>query len=87
MYSRKKSANRNRGGIFLKKKKTEEPNVELSVQSVAGEPETSYEMLRKYGTYEIQPTADTKHDFPTVAQGLSENAEKPTKASKHKKSK
>ena len=49
----------------MKKKKTEEPNVELSVQSVTGEPETSYEMLRKYGTYEIQPTADTKHDFPT----------------------
>lgn len=87
MYSRKKSANRNRGGIFLKKKKTEEPNIELSVQSVAGEPETSYEMLRKYGTYEIQPTADTKHDFPTVAQGLSKNAEKPTKAQKHKTSK
>lgn len=71
----------------MKKKKTEEPNLEISVQSVTGEPETSYEMLRKYGTYEIQPTADTKHDFPTVAQGLSKNAEKPTKAKKHKKTK
>lgn len=71
----------------MKKKKTEEPNVEFSVQSVAGEPETSYEMLRKYGTYEIQPTVDTKHDFPTIAQGLSKNAEKPTKAKKNKNSK
>lgn len=71
----------------MKKKKTEEPNLEISVQSVTGEPETSYEMLRKYGTYEIQPTADTKHDFPTIAQGIAENAQKPTKASKHKKSK
>ena len=71
----------------MKKKKTEEPNLEISVQSVTGEPETSYEMLRKYGTYEIQPTADTKHDFPTVAQKKKKNAEKPTKASKHKKSK
>lgn len=71
----------------MKKKKTEEQNVELSVQSVAGEPETSYEMLRKYGTYEIQPTADTKHDFPTIAQGIAENAQKPTKAKKNKNSK
>lgn len=71
----------------MKKKKTEEPNLEISVQSVAGEPETSYEMLRKYGTYEIQPTADTKHDFPTIAQGIAENAQKPTKAKKNKNSK
>ena len=29
------------------------------------------EMLNKYGTYEIQPTADTDNKFPTIAQGFS----------------
>ena len=33
-------------------------------------PETPHEMVNKYGTYEIQPTAETANDFPTIAQGL-----------------
>ena len=35
-----------------------------------GQPETVYDMLNKYGTYEIQPTNDSGHDFPKIAQGL-----------------
>ena len=27
-------------------------------------PETAHEMVNKYGTYEIQPTNDTKNPFP-----------------------
>lgn len=33
-------------------------------------PENSFETVNKYGTYEIQPTADTPNLFPAVAQGL-----------------
>ena len=33
-------------------------------------PETPYEMVNKYGTYDIQPTAETANSFPTIAQGL-----------------
>ncbi len=34
-------------------------------------PENVSELLNKYGTYEIQPTADTDNTYPTIAQGLS----------------
>ena len=33
-------------------------------------PETVFEQVNKYGTYEIQPTADSDNDFPKIAQGL-----------------
>ena len=26
-------------------------------------------LARKFGTYNIQPTADTENDFPAIAQG------------------
>ena len=32
--------------------------------------EDSFDMVTKYGTYEIQPTADTDNAFPKIAQGL-----------------
>lgn len=28
------------------------------------------DMVNKYGTYNIQPTADTKNLFPQISQGL-----------------
>ena len=34
-----------------------------------GQPETAEELINKYGTYEIQPTADTDNPFPAIAQG------------------
>ena len=37
---------------------------------IKGQPETSFELLNKYGTYEIQPTCDSDNDFPKIAQGL-----------------
>lgn len=30
---------------------------------------TSFDIIRKFGTYNIQPTADTENDFPAIAQG------------------
>ncbi len=42
----------------------------LNLQSLNGQPETAEELINKYGTYEIQPTADSGNVFPTIAQGL-----------------
>lgn len=43
-----------------------------------GNPETTYELINKYGTYEIQPTGDTPNPFPKISQGLpkAENRDK-----------
>lgn len=41
-------------------------------------PETPYEMVNKYGTYQIQPTAETANSFPTIAQGLPTHRKKPS---------
>ena len=35
-----------------------------------GNAETAFELVNKYGTYEIQPTADPENPFPIIAQGL-----------------
>ncbi len=43
---------------------------ETAATSVAGQPQTATELINKYGTYEIQPTADSDNDFPKIAQGL-----------------
>lgn len=54
----------------MKKNKTKhEYNPEMSVTAIMGEPETAFDMVNKYGTYEIQPTADTDNEFPAIAQG------------------
>lgn len=40
-----------------------------SASAYTGCPETIQELLGSYGTYEIQPTADTQNTFPAIAQG------------------
>ncbi len=54
-----------------KKKDLETP----FMMPIGGSPETAEEMINKYGTYEIQPTADSDHVFPAIAQGLPHAAE------------
>ncbi len=39
-------------------------------ENVSGNPETAEQLINKYGTYNIQPTADTENDYPQIAQGL-----------------
>lgn len=34
---------------------------------------TAFDMVNRYGTYNIQPTADTENMYPTVAQGFNSN--------------
>ncbi len=56
-------------------KKDKKSTKELSSTSIVGEPETAFEMINKYGTYEIQPTADTDNEFPCIAQGSPKQTE------------
>ena len=35
-----------------------------------GDPDNSFDLINKYGTYNIQPTADGDHTFPMIAPGL-----------------
>lgn len=51
------------------KKSKKEPS-ESSAQAVLGQPETAEELIAKYGTYNIQPTAESENEFPKIAQGL-----------------
>ncbi len=60
--------------------------LEERVTYIPDNPETPFEMVNKYGTYEIQPSNDIDNEFPTIAQGLPKKAEKPTvKPVKHSK--
>ncbi len=58
--------------------KNENEHLEISVTSIPDDPETPLEMVNKYGTYEIQPTAETEKAFPTIAQGFPEKGKKPS---------
>ena len=41
-----------------------------SAASVTGEPEDVFDTVNKYGTYNIQKTADTDNAYPAIAQGM-----------------
>ena len=47
-------------------------------EAVFGTPDNRFDLLNKYGTYNIQPTADADNLFPMIAPGL------PTACSKMK---
>ena len=52
-------------------KKNSYPDVpNPSAVPIHGQPENAWELVNKYGTYEIQPTADTADLFPAIAQGV-----------------
>ena len=42
--------------------------------SNAKEPKNSFDYVNMYGTYNIQPTADSEDEYPAIAQGLSAKA-------------
>lgn len=52
--------------IFTDKRQDQ---LEKSIKASNGFPESPDELLSKYGTYNIQPTADTDNPFPAIAQG------------------
>ena len=41
-----------------------------SAEAPMGDTFDAEDVVNKYGTYNIQPTADTKNLFPEIAQGL-----------------
>ncbi len=53
-----------------KKSREQLKTTEMSIADVAGMPEDVFGMLHKYGTYNIQPTADSDNEFPEIAQGI-----------------
>ena len=65
--------NKNNKKKNLKEQGVDEYQVELtpSAVSVGDAPDDSFQLVNKYGTYEIQPTADTDNKFPAIAQGFS----------------
>ena len=65
--------NKNNKKKNLKEQGVDEYQVEMtpSAVSVGDAPDDSFQLVNKYGTYEIQPTADTDNKFPTIAQGFS----------------
>ena len=65
----------------MKKSKEKEikPVMDISSSPTGGLPGTAIDMVNNYGTYEIQPTADTENPFPKIAQGL------PKQKNRHKK--
>jgi len=42
-----------------------------------GDPDDCLEMVNRYGTYNIQPTADADNLFPAIAQGLPRSLAEP----------
>ena len=53
-----------------KKAKADSYNRENSVLNPPGLPETAFDMVNRYGTYEIQATSDTDNQYPAIAQGF-----------------
>lgn len=41
-----------------------------SSNNISGDVEDTFDLINKYGTYEIQPTCDTDEEYPKIAQGL-----------------
>ena len=55
--------------FVIKKDKNKNVDIEISANAVVGQPENVFELINKYGTYEIQPTDDSDNKFPTISQG------------------
>ena len=53
-----------------KNKKQENVPTQIPSNNVVSQPETVYELINKYGTYEIQPTSATDNQYPAIAQGF-----------------
>ncbi len=54
----------------MNKEKEFKPKSTPSSNDYSKAPDDSFDLVNKYGTYEIQPTADTDNPFPHIAQGL-----------------
>ena len=56
-----------------KKERTHDPFPDAPfADPVFGQPESCADLVNKYGTYNIQPTADTENVFPLISHALPE---------------
>ena len=62
-----------------KGKRKKQIDIDTSAKPVDGAPDTSFDCVNKYGTYEIQPTCDMQNKLPYIAQGLPEDYTKDSK--------
>ena len=72
-----------KGSFFVSESKKNKkskfnPPVEISVNYSVCNPDSCEEQVNVYGTYEIQPTANTENDFPAIAQGETPQMKKRT---------
>lgn len=67
--------------IFMKNDRHESHDTP-STANISGQPQTVFDMLNKYGTYNIQPTADNENEYPKIAQGLPEKEAKKARKKK-----
>ena len=58
----------------MKKQHEKHRHTTPSSEPVMGQPEDAFELINKYGTYNIQPTSDSGNEYPAVSQGLSDTA-------------
>lgn len=75
-----KSDNRNLQSYIAKEIHNEkfDPPAEISINYSVCNPDSCEEQINVYGTYEIQPTANTENDFPAIAQGETPEMKKRT---------
>ena len=52
------------------KKKIDLYEKETSTLNVEALPNSAFDMVNRYGTYEIQATADSHNQYPAIAQGF-----------------
>lgn len=60
----------NKKGDKMKKQNKKKIITELAASPMEHAPESVYELINKYGTYEIQPTSATDNQYPAIAQGF-----------------
>ncbi len=65
------------------KRKTKMSNM-TDINTTDGNPDTALDMVNFYGTYEIQPTANTKNTYPAIAQGFNKKQIKTDRQNPHK---
>ena len=54
----------------MKKREKFRYAINANTQPFSGQPDDCFELINRYGTYNIQPTSDTNNIFPSIAQGL-----------------
>ena len=76
-YSRQNRKYCCREVMRMKKKKGLHFDPTPMTRGFMGQPDDCFELVNRYGTYNIQPTADTDNTFPAISQGMPHRLRKP----------